>query len=683
MTYSSFGHIPWLGWSDVEALQRINNKWAVVTAFGPVDLVVTDGEGNVVSKTVNQIPGAVYAEQDLNGDGDRDDRITIPDPATGGYSITVIPEPGADPNDTVTLIAEDHGATTILRDEVRIADLPTEPIVISVDRTAPVLSADPNPAVLGQAESWLPVHVNLQVQDETDPNPQVALVGIEPSWETDPSSVIRGADYGQDDRDFELFAARGADERYYTLTYATSDATGNVGYATATVYIAGRIGGRVYLDADNDGVDDGEPGIEGVPVALNGTDWRDHSVSLTTVTDQDGYYTFENLSPGTYDLTETQPGTYLDGDDAPGTLGGEAGDDVITSIVLGSGQIGEGYNFAEIEASVVQGLAWEDFNNDGEVDFGEKAVEGVVIELSGTDDRGGSVDLTATTDGDGVYAFFDLRPGNYAITETQPAGFEDGVDSLGTVNGVPTGNDSVNDMFSAVVLEQPGSIAVNYNFGERPPAGGQVTPGQTAAIGFWQNKHGQALISAVNDDDLDGQKQYKLGNWLACTFPNMYGTGDSPFDDQPGSNLSGLANDQVAEFYSKLFLRKKKEAVALGLAGPTKMDAQAMAVAFACYVTNERLAGTIAADYGFLVTEHGVGTSTFSVGDSGEAFGVVDNRELTVLDLLFATDERSWEGVLYDMNHDGDTDDAEDELETLYRTLANDVYAAINEQGDR
>ena len=48
----------------------------------------------------------------------------------------------------------------------------------------------------------------------------------------------------------------------------------------------------------------------------------------------------------------------------------------------------------------------------------------------------------------------------------------------------------------------------------------------------------------------------------------------------------------VADFYRTLFLRTKKEAVKLGLTGPEKMDAQVMAVAFACYVTDETLAGT-------------------------------------------------------------------------------------------
>jgi hypothetical protein len=104
-----------------------------------------------------------------------------------------------------------------------------------------------------------------------------------------------------------------------------------------------------------------------------------------------------------------------------------------------------------------------------------------------------------------------------------------------------------------------------------------------------------------------------------------------------------------------------------------------MSVALATYATNLSLAGTTAQSFGFLVTEHGVGTTTFNVGNSGEAFDVADNSLLAVLDLLFATNDNSQDGVLYDIDGDGDADD---NWETTLRTLANDVYSAINEAGD-
>jgi len=70
------------------------------------------------------------------------------------------------------------------------------------------------------------------------------------------------------------------------------------------------------------------------------------------------------------------------------------------------------------------------------------------------------------------------------------------------------------------VLPQPDSDGQNYNFGERPLADGQVQSGQTATIGFWQNKNGQNLIKSLNG----GATSTQLGNWLAATFPNMYGS---------------------------------------------------------------------------------------------------------------------------------------------------------------
>jgi len=112
-------------------------------------------------------------------------------------------------------------------------------------------------------------------------------------------------------------------------------------------------------------------------------------------------------------------------------------------------------------------------------------------------------------------------------------------------------------------------------------AGGGVAAGQTATIGFWQNNNGQALLRSLNG----GSDSTQLGNWLAATFPNMYGV------DAGDNDLTGMTNAEVVDFYSTMFCRKKKEAVQLGLGGPTHVDVQVMAVAFAVYVTNDTLAG--------------------------------------------------------------------------------------------
>ena len=229
-----------------------------------------------------------------------------------------------------------------------------------------------------------------------------------------------------------------------------------------------------------------------------------------------------------------------------------------------------------------------------------------------------------------------------------------------------SGDNSVNDEFSGVVISQPGSIAENYNFGERPTDDNPIGTNQTAGIGFWQNKNGQNLIKSLNG----GENSIQLGNWLSATFPNMYGV------NAGANNLAGMNNAEVSQFYKDLFRRNKKTATG---GGPPKMDAQVMAVALATYATNENLAGTTAESYGFVVTENGVGTTSFDIGNHGFAFNVADNTTISILDILLATNDRTTNGLLYDLDGDGDADDS---FETLLRTMANDVYNAINEQGE-
>ena len=464
----------------------------------------------------------------------------------------------------------------------------------------------------------------------------------------------------------------GTDEFQYTIS------DGDGGSATGTVHVEVQnlvdISGRVFDDLDNDGLFEpanGEVGLGGVTVELfdqeTGVPIAEQSTGL------DGSYTFDaNLGAGRYKIVAALPTTHLDGRETAGSLGGtvdnEGDSRAIADILVGdpgTSADAEDYLFAAIRPSQIMGLAWIDFNNDGEVNFGEQAIDLALIELTGIDDRGDAVSRTLQTDSDGIYGFYGLRPGTYTIHGFQPDGLLDGKDSLGLVNDAPAGT-LANDEFSDVVLPQPDSHGENYNFGERPTVDGTVTEGQTAGIGFWQNKHGQSLIRSLND----GPDSTALANWLAATFPNMYGTAAGAND------LTGRSNADVADFYKDLFKRNGKTA----LGGPPKLDAQALAVALAVYVTNGTLAGTTAAAYGFQVTETGVGTRTFNVGNNGAAFGVADGCDLAVLNLLLAVNDRTTLGVLYDIDGDGDLDES---IESTFRKMANDVFDAINESEER
>lgn len=186
----------------------------------------------------------------------------------------------------------------------------------------------------------------------------------------------------------------------------------------------------VFSDLNNNGTQDvGEAGIGGVAITLTGTDDLNNPVSISLNTLGDGTVAFTNLRPGIYTITETQPGAYLDGKDTAGTLNGStAVNDVVSAIGIAPAQNGTGYRFGELLPSSLSGNVFIDANNDGIFDGGESAVNGVTVTLTGKDDLGNNVNLTATTVG-GAYTFNNLRPSDsagYTITETQPGGLLDG-----------------------------------------------------------------------------------------------------------------------------------------------------------------------------------------------------------------------------------------------------------------
>ena len=165
-----------------------------------------------------------------------------------------------------------------------------------------------------------------------------------------------------------------------------------------------------------------------------------------------------------------------------------------------------------------------------------------------------------------------------------------------------------------------------------------------------------------------GSQSNVLGNWLAATFPNMYGAAAGV------SNLTGKTNAQVAAFYVSLFKRNGQTAPA----GPPKTDAQVLATALAVYVTNNSLAGNAAAAYGFEVSANGVGSATFNVTTNGAAFGVANGSTVTVMNLLLAVNARTRRGLLFDLDDSGTISNSE----RSFREMANSIFSGINETGD-
>lgn len=240
---------------------------------------------------------------------------------------------------------------------------------------------------------------------------------------------------------------------------------------------AASLAGHVYADVSpaNGVRDPGESPMPGVVVTLGGTDFLGRAVSRTLTADAAGVFSAADLLPGTYQLDETQPAGAGDGPEHLGTVGGSprgvanpgGTNDRFDTIRLLSEEAGVDYDFGERGGQIV-GRVYIDSNQNGVRDAGEPPIAGVVLTLTGRTAGGLAVSLTATTDADGLYLFDGVLASDatgYTIAETQPLAFADGAETVGRLNGAPSGNASVNDRIAGIAYA--GGSGDGYDFAEQ------------------------------------------------------------------------------------------------------------------------------------------------------------------------------------------------------------------------
>jgi uncharacterized repeat protein (TIGR01451 family) len=131
--------------------------------------------------------------------------------------------------------------------------------------------------------------------------------------------------------------------------FDTNTANNTAKVSTTARLPPARITGKVYLDMNGNGVQDGvEPPIAGVQVKLTGTDAEGNAIQMVAITDQGGVYDFQDLNPGEYTVIETQPTLFSSGQ-------ATAGDEKLGRVVnndqffftLGSNDHATNYLFGE------------------------------------------------------------------------------------------------------------------------------------------------------------------------------------------------------------------------------------------------------------------------------------------------------------------------------------------------
>lgn len=130
-------------------------------------------------------------------------------------------------------------------------------------------------------------------------------------------------------------------------------------------------------------------------------------------------------------------------------------------------------------ASQLSGYVYIDRNNDGLLAFADQAqpewvLSGIEVKLYSVSGSTETLLSTALTDSIGQYLFGGLSAGTYAIRQTQPIEYVDGIDTLGVIRelnssavppGANVGTVGVNAFLNiALPTDARGDL---YNFGER------------------------------------------------------------------------------------------------------------------------------------------------------------------------------------------------------------------------
>jgi len=195
----------------------------------------------------------------------------------------------------------------------------------------------------------------------------------------------------------------------------------NAGY-----YQLSSIGDQVFIDSNENGTNDGEPGLDNVIVNLLDSDG---TIIATDTTAQgggldSGYYRLDSIIPGTYRLEFIRPLFYQF------IMPNQGGDDTLDSDVTGisdnvgiteeftitSGNVNltldAGVIFQIPAESAISGVIWDDANANGLRAAGEQPIPMITLSLI---DQNGQNIATTTSDAAGQYTFENLAEGFYEV----------------------------------------------------------------------------------------------------------------------------------------------------------------------------------------------------------------------------------------------------------------------------
>lgn len=227
----------------------------------------------------------------------------------------------------------------------------------------------------------------------------------------------------------------GDDGRGYELTVAAAD---NINGKDFGNYQNGSISGVKWEDFDADGEydEDNEEVLDGWTIFLDLNDngvLDENEPSRETGDEEEGFYSFENLTPGAYVVREVLQAGWTQ--KFPGT-----DTDSKHTVVVTSGEEEQNWNFGNFKLVTITGFKWDDGNGDGIWQKGEgqnpdePGLQDITVALGRVNGESRQengqevipIEIIALslTGVDGGFVIHDVGPGHYKLFEENRSGWQ-------------------------------------------------------------------------------------------------------------------------------------------------------------------------------------------------------------------------------------------------------------------
>lgn len=323
-----------------------------------------------------------------------------------------------------------------------------------------------------------------------------------------------------------------------SITSGENENNIDIGLVYNTPTLLGAIGNAVWLDNNNNGVQNsGEPGISGVLVTLYN---NIGNPVRATYTNANGEYLFTDLPFGTYSVGFSLPpgmnfspanqggNDNIDSDPATSGLNFGRTDPVtINATTPWNTTLDAGMTPAAATRSSIGDKVWNDTDRDGIQDPGEPGIPNVRVDLY---DRflNGTLLATTFTDAMGNYIFNNLVPNDYKIRFNLPSGYAFSPANSGSNDAFDSDADASRGGITAVYpLWGGGSLGYREVTADAGMFNNSVSPSSVAIIGdrVWNdlNRDGVQTIGEIGVPGITVELYNNSGTLVATTFTDFDG----------------------------------------------------------------------------------------------------------------------------------------------------------------